>query len=153
LCENAITIQTRKIQIQNNDIGSEPVHLVERLNSIAGLRHPIAFPLEQVFHDSTQLFFVFHQEDTGTLSPSSGGEAIRLARILQQLHFGELMVDWRRRSGHSCGRPTPGLPGLDSALAGVRCGHRLIRGNIGHPQELFQARFSGQDMTEPTAPE
>ena len=91
LLQHAIAIESREVQIQNDDVGGKPVDFVEGLDPVPGFGHLIALPLQQIFHHPAQLLLVFYQEDTGTLSPTPGQRPVIRSWLLEQLHVhGEL---------------------------------------------------------------
>src|SRR3977135_3131609 len=60
LGQHAVAVDARLVQIQSGAVRSESIDLIQCLDPIAGLGHPVALTLQQVLHYPAQLILVFN---------------------------------------------------------------------------------------------
>ncbi len=60
--QHAIAVQSGKIQIEHDDVGSHAIDLIEGLHAVARLGHDVAVTLEQIAHHLAQAVLVVHEE-------------------------------------------------------------------------------------------
>src|SRR5215210_7638231 len=154
LSQDPIAVETRKIKVEDNDIGCKPIDLVQRLHSVPGLGYPVPFALEQVLHYPAQLLFVLHQQHAGTLSPPAGQDSIGDCRLFEEFHIHREVRHWSGRHSRARGRwGSRRRPAGSPPPRAGRCrlgDFGLLSRDVGDPHQLLQRRLTGKRVPQPT---